>query len=216
MAQKGVYCFISVPILTLLNETEVRGLLVLFLICAFRSGSDRFYLKRAVGLRSDGRDVLYYVRAKNALRLILFYMFFYLMKLALLLLSFSPFIAAVIITGSFTYSGGVSALVFSSSVLICAALFIHGTVFFLRFNSFFFAARYCFATGRFTRLTALFRFAFLCMQNNRRAVFLKKLSFIPWFFSCVLLLPISFVRSYYNQTMAQLAADLIEKHLQNS
>ncbi len=189
-------------------------MLVLFLICAFRSGSDRYYLKRAVGIRSDGRDVLYYIRAKNALRLILFYLCFYLMKLAVLFLSVSPFITVLLLTVSFVRGGGVSALVFFISAFLCGALFLHGTVFFLRFNSFFFAARYCFVTGRFTKLIPLFRFSFLCMQNNRRTVFLKKLSFIPWFFSCVLLLPISFVRSYYNQSMAILAADLIEKHLQ--
>ena len=189
-------------------------MLVLFLICAFRSGSDRFYLKRAAGLRGEGSDVLYFVRAKNALRLVLFYLCFYSMKLALLFLSFLPFIAVLMFTASFLNATGASALIFTVLVLLCAALFLHGAVFFFRFNSFFFVSRYCFVTERFLRMRDLFRFSFWCMQGNRRRVFLKKLSFIPWFFSCVFLLPISFVRSYYNQTMAYLAADLIEKHLQ--
>jgi len=188
--------------------------LVLFLLCAFRSGSDRFYLKRAVGIRSDGRDVLYYVRVKNALRLVLFYLCFYSLKLAVLALSFLPFIAAVLFTGTFVSGGEASALIFTVLLLLCAVLFFHAAVFFLRFNSFFFVSRYCFVTGRFAKMRDLFRFSFSCMQGNRRTVFLKKLSFIPWFFSCVLLLPISFVRSYYNQSMAYLACDLIEKDLQ--
>ncbi len=189
-------------------------MLVLFLICAFRSGSDRFYLKRAVGITGEGRDVLYYVRPKNALRLAGFYLCFYLMKLAVLFSCLLPFIVSVVLTGSLAYGGGLSALAFTVLLLLCGALFLHGAVFFIRFNSFFFVARYCFVTGRFRKMTALFRFSFMCIEQNRRAVFLKKLSFVPWFFSCVFLLPISFVRSYYNQSMAHLAADLIEKHLQ--
>lgn len=189
-------------------------MLVLFLFCAFRSGSDRFYLKKAVGIRGSGGDVLYYVRAKNALRLVLFYLCFYSMKLALLVLSFLPFIVTVVFTALFISDGGVSAVVFTVLFFLSAALLVHGAVFFLRFNSFFFVSRYCFVTGRFAKMRDLFRFSFSCMQGNRRTVFFKKLSFIPWFFSCVLLLPISFVRSYYNQSMAYLAADLIERHLQ--
>ena len=189
-------------------------MLVLFLLCAFRSGSDRFYLKKAVGIRGNGSDVLYYVRLKNALKLMLFYLCFYSMKLALLLVSFLPFIGALSVAVFLLSQGGMSALIFTVLLVLSAVLFVHGAVFFLRFNSFFFLSRYCFVTGRFEKMRSLFRFSFACIQGNRRAVFLKKLSFIPWFFSCVLLLPISFVRSYYNQSMAYLAADLIEKHLQ--
>lgn len=188
-------------------------MLVLFMICAFRSGSDRYYLKRAVGIEGDGRDVLYFIRLRKILRLLLFYVCLYCVKLVLLFLSFLPFIASVLLSGAFLYSKGASALAFTVLLIACAVLFVHGTVFFFRFNSFLFVSRYCFVTERFSKIRDLLRFSIVCMQGNRQRIFLKKLSFIPWFFSCVLLLPISFVRSYYNQTMASLAADLIEKRL---
>lgn len=187
---------------------------VLFLICAFRSGADRFYLKRAVGLKADGREVFYFFRFKNAFRLVSFYLCFYGLKLLVFAFSFAPLSALLIYTADRTYNRNFSAALFYVLIFTGAALFVFGLVFFIRLNSFFFLARYCFASENFYSLKRLFRFAFSCIVGKRRTVTVKKLSFIPWFLSCVFLLPISFVRSYYNQTMAQLAADLIEKHLQ--
>lgn len=189
-------------------------MIILFLLCAFRSGSDRYYLKKAAGLRSGGGDVLFYLRPKKIAALIAFNLCFYALKLSLLLFSFLPFLLCLF---AVLYSGGqgsVSLSLFRIYLFTGLLLFIFGTVFFLRLNSFLFAARYCFVSGNYTSIKGLFRFSYGCMQGNRKRVFIRKLSFIPWFISCVFLLPIGFVRGYYHQSMADIAADLIRKHLQ--
>ncbi len=194
----------------------MTGLILLFLLCAFRSGSDRYYLKKAAGFHSDGGDVFHYLRGKKALKLISFYLSLYSVKLLLALFSFLPFIVAFVVLRNITLGGSMSLAAFKIMLILCAVLFVHGAVFYFRFNSFLFPARYCFVTGNFKSIKNLIAFSYLCMKGNRKKVFKRKLSFIPWFFSCVFLLPAGFVRSYYNQSMADIAADLIEKHLQKA
>lgn len=191
-------------------------MLLLLLFCAFRSGSDRYYLKKAAGLSSGGKDVLYYLRGRNILSLVSFYLCLYSVKLILFLLSFLPFFTALYFALGVGPKHNMSLAVFKIGLLLCAALFVHGAVLFVRLNSFLFPARYCFVTGNFKSISRLISFSYLCMQGNRKRVFRRKLSFIPWFLSCVFLLPAGFVRSYYNQSMADIAADLIEKHLQKA
>ena len=191
-------------------------MILLFLLGAFRSGSDRYYLKKAAGFRSGGADVLYYFKPGNVVSLVLFNLCFYLIKVFLLVFSFLPFSVCVFIVITMGRQGSVSLNLFKTVFFIGCVLFVHGIVFFLRLNTFLFPARYCFTTGKFKNLKKLFVFSYMCMQDNRKTVFRKKLSFIPWFLSCVFLLPIGFVRSYYHQSMADVAADLIEKHLQKA
>ena len=191
-------------------------MILLFLFFAFRSGSDRYYLKKAAGLRSGGRDVLYYIRLKNIGSLLLFNIFYYFLKLILLLFSFLPFVLCFLLLWKMCQQGVLSLNSFKAVDALCIVLFVYGIIFFFRFNSFLFPARYCFVTGNFLSFKRLFAFSYLCMQGNRKKVFFRRLSFIPWFMSCVFLLPIGFVRSYYHQSMADIAADLIQKHLQKS
>lgn len=188
--------------------------MLLIILCAFRSGADRYYLKKAVGLNADGSEVFYYFRPRNILRLIKFYFSFYAVKLTVAVFCFLPFIVLLLFINSYVYSGDASAAVFNVYILTAAVLFVHGIVFFFRFNSFFFVARYRFASGHPDTMLQLLSFSYKCIKGNRMAVLSEKLSFIPWFISCVFLLPISFVRAHYNHTMAQLAADLMQKHLQ--
>lgn len=189
---------------------------MLFLFCAFRSGSDRYYLKKAAGFRADGRDVLHYISLKNAVALIRFNLCLFAVKLSLLLFFFAPAAVCLWVLFNMVRQGSVSLSLFSITAFTAVLLLAHGTVFFLRFNSFLFTARYCFVTGNFNSLKTLFLFSRRCMEQNRKRVLIKKLSFIPWFITCIFLLPIGFVRSYYHQSMADIAADLIEKHLQKA
>lgn len=191
-------------------------MILLFLLCAFRSGSDRYYLKKSAGLRSDGSDVLFYLKLRNTVSLVLFNLCFYFIKLLLLAFSFLPFSICFFILFTMSQQGSMSLNLFRVGLLICGVLVVHGFVFFFRLNAYLFPVRYCFVTGNFSSLKELFIFSYRCMQNNRKRVFRRKLAFIPWFISCIFLLPIGFVRSYYHQSMADIAADLIEKHLQKA
>lgn len=185
-------------------------MLLLILFCAFRSGSDRFYLKRAAGFKAGGKDVFFYFKSKRLFTLIAFYLNFYLRKLLVIAFCFFPFLVTVLFLNRLLAGSVASKGLTWVLIAVSATFFVNGLVFFFRFNSFFFLARYYFVSGGYKTFRQLFSFSFKQMAGRRGEVFRKRLSFVPWFFSCILLLPISFVRSYYNQSMADLAAYLME------
>lgn len=185
-------------------------MLILFFLCAFRSGTDRFYLRRAEGFDSAGREVFYYFRPKNALSLTAFYFSLYSRKLVFFILCFLPSASVIIYLNSRISDGGFS---FDAVCVLLAAstvLFFSGAYYFIRLNGFFFLARYYFASDKYFTLRQLFSFSYECVKDKKMTVLKKRLSFIPWFASCIFLLPVSFVRSHYNRSMAELAYDLME------
>lgn len=185
-------------------------MLLIFLLCAFRSGTDRYYLKKALGESVRGRDVLFYFRPENVPSLVRFYLCLWARRLVNLLLCFFP--ALLTLSGLFYYvlygraSLRVSMLLFFSVLLLCA----NGFVYYLRLNSFLFLARYCFASGGFSKSRELFGFSYRRLEGKRGEVLRKKLGFAPWLLFCVLVFPVSFVRSYYMEEMAELASDLMD------
>ena len=116
---------------------------LLALVCAFRSGADRYYLKKAVGERADGGEVFYYLRPRRFILLLKFYFSFYLIKLALLFVCMLPFVLFVSGFFYYVYTGNISASVFNTGVVLSVVLMIHGIIFFVRFNSFFFVMHHC-------------------------------------------------------------------------
>lgn len=185
-------------------------MLILFLLCAFKSGTDRFYLRKAEGFDTAGKEIFYYFRPKNALTLVAFYLGLYSRKLLIFLLCFLPS-AAVLLFLAGRLEGGMLSYA-AARVLLAAAtvLFICGVYYFIRLNGFFFLARYYFASGKYFSYRQLFEFSFRLIRCRKMTVLKKRLSFIPWFASCIFLLPVSFVRSHYNRSMAELAYDLME------
>ncbi len=183
---------------------------ILFLLCAFKSGSDRFYLKKAEGLSGTGKEVFYYFYPKNALSLLAFYLNLYTRKLMLFIICFAPSVAVTFFLMQRIVEKGFS--LYASVVLLLASamLFFNGLYYFIRLNGFFFLARYYFASGKYFSYRQLFSFCGKLIKNKKAAVLKKRLSFIPWFVLCIFLLPVSLVRSHYNLSMAQLAHDLME------
>ncbi len=185
-------------------------MLILFLLCAFKSGTDRFYLRKAEGFDTAGKEVFYYFRPKNALSLTAFYINLYSRKLFIFALCLLPS-AAVLLFLLLRLEGGMFSYD-AARVLLAAAtvLFFCGVYYFIRLNGFFFLARYYFASGKYFTYRQLFAFSYRLIGSSKMTVLKKRLSFVPWFASCIFLLPVSFVRSHYNRSMAQLAHDLME------
>ena len=185
-------------------------MLVLFLLCAFKSGTDRFYLRKAEGFGTKGSEMFFYFRPKNALRLIAFYFNLYLRKLLILTVCFTPFFAVMLFLFLQLERGGYS---LSASLVIfisAVVLFVNGACYFIRLNGFFFLARYYFASGKYFSFRQLFSFSYKLIRTKKLTVLKKRLFFIGWFACCIFLLPVSFVRSHYNRSMAQLAHDLMD------
>lgn len=184
-------------------------MLIIFLLCAFRSGTDRYYLKKAHGERVRGREILFYFRPKNVPSLIGFYSALWLRRLVNGLLCFLPPVLSAV--WLFYYAGYGRASLTVSTVMFFAVivLSVNGLIYYLRLNSFLFLARYCFASGNFGSTRELFKASYSRIEGKRGEVLLRRMGFVPWLLSCVLVFPVSFVRSYYMEEMAELASDLM-------
>ncbi len=185
-------------------------MLILFLLCAFKSGTDRFYLRKAEGFDARGKEVFFYFKPKNALSLVGFYFNLYSRKLLMLAVCFLPFAAVLLFLHSALRWGNFSLAAARVLVITALLLLADGVYFFIRLNGFFFLARYYFASGKYFNFRQLFSFSYKSIKDKKLTVLKKRLSFIGWFASCIFLLPVSFVRSHYNRSMAQLARDLME------
>lgn len=184
-------------------------MLILFLLCAFRSGTDRFYLRRAQGFDSKGRDIFFYFRPKKALSLVGFYINLYLRKLTVFIVCFAPFLSVSLFAAFAAERFGLSVEAFRVLLSTAVVLFVDGIIFFIRLNGFFFLARYFFVSDKYFSFRQLFAFSYKLIKDKKMTVLKKRLSFAGWFVGCLFLLPVSFVRSHYNRSMAELANDLM-------
>lgn len=185
-------------------------MIIIFLLCAFRSGTDRYYLKKVRGDIVKGKEILFYFKPKNSLRLVIFYLNFWLRKLILLLLCFSPVILVSVYLVFYLENSDASAKVSLIIFFLAIVFAVNGIYFFVRLNSFLFLSRYYFASDKYITFRQLFDYSYLHLEGERRALLRKRLGFIGWFASCILVFPVAFVRSYYMETLADFAADLIE------
>lgn len=185
-------------------------MIIICLLCAFRSGTDRYYYNKSQGLKVGGRDILFYLRWKNILPLLCFYVNYWLRKLLLVFLCFLPavlsFLALFVQLEKNDASLKVSmVLFFGGIILLCNGLF-----FFIRLNSFLFLSRYYFVSDKYSGFRELFDFSYRKIAKERGRVLRKRLGFIGWFLSCLLVFPAVFVRCYYRESMAALARDIID------
>lgn len=183
--------------------------LLIFFLCAFRSGTDRYYLKKVTGESVKGKEVFFYFRPKNSLSLILFYINYWLRRMGVLLLCFLPFSLVTLFLFRYLQKNNASMTVSMILLFSAIALAVNGAYYFFRLNSFLFPARYCFASGRYDSFRQLFNSSYRCMEGNAGSVFRKKLSFTGWFLLCFTVFPAVFVRNYYMEEMAEFASDLI-------
>lgn len=185
-------------------------MLILALLGAFKSGSDRYYYKKAMNEKTDGREVFYYFSFKCFVKMTVFYLNLYARRFLIVLFCMLPFMLGVGYLYSVVSTHAVSLKLTVIMFLTCLALFFCGAVFFFRLNAFLFLARYCFVSDEFETNRQIFAFSYHAMNRNRSRLFKRRMAFVPWFASCVFLLPISFVRSYYNQSMAELASEYLQ------
>lgn len=185
-------------------------MLLLFILCALRSGSDRYYLMKTQSTRVKGSEVFYYLNPKRSISLLRFYFNYYLRKLLYIFLCFLPsLLTALLLYCYLKYS---RASLYVSTVIFFAVLVLifNGIVYFFRLNAFLFASRYYFASGNFNTYRELFRFSARCIEGKRWVVTKKRLGFFGWFLSCLLIFPTFFVQNYYRESMALLAGDLMK------
>ncbi|MGN0448293.1 MAG: hypothetical protein ACI4GC_07090 [Acutalibacteraceae bacterium] len=176
--------------------------LFLFSVFSFRSGADRFFLRKAQGQGAKVGDFFYYLSPKRVVELFRFYLNFYIRKLILVLLCFTPFVISDVTLYLLVRNGDFSLNVTILLSLMNLLFLLNGMFFYYRFSVFLLISRFCFAGGKYLSQKHLFSVALHESEDIRKKLFKMRLSFSGWFLSCLLILPIGFVWGYFKQSVA--------------
>ncbi len=183
-------------------------LLVTGVFNAVRLGTKRFFFRKAQRKNPSSKDIFFYFRPKEFFKGNLYSLRIDLIRLTVLIFCLLPCGICLYSVYSFSLSG-VSALVCLSMSVTALCLLINGTVFYFSFFSSFFLCDYYFIEGSFVSFTHLVASSQKMMCSRKSVLMRLRLSFVGWFFLCLLLLPLPYVWSYYNQCLAVAAEDFM-------
>lgn len=190
---------------------SVFFLLILFgAYSSVRLGTKRYLFRKAVKKKPRAKDIFFYFSPKN-----FFMAFFYSLRITLiklLIFIFCLFPSAVCFFMMERFSRqGVSALVCISLAVTALCLCVNGGVFYSLFNSSFFLCDYYFIDGAYVSFRHIVSLSQRYMKGKNTLLTRMKLSFSGWFVLCFLILPVAYVWSYYNQSLAVAAAEFMKE-----
>ena len=197
----------GVPAVDLLVSAVIL-LLSSMIYGALSMGTDRFMLKRAENIIAGAGDIFYYFAPRKLLSMCGFHMTVSFRKLIILIFLSIP---GVVCAGIFfaLSDGGFSAAVCGIFASFSVVFLLTGLITFRHVNDTYFAARYMFIKGEYLNKRQLIAVSqSITVPHITR---LRKLrgSFSGWFLLCLLVLPLPYVWSYYRQSKACLASEII-------
>lgn len=176
---------------------------------ALKSGNDRYMLKKAQGIAASAKDIFYYFKPRELLRLSY-------MKIRLLILRLSLFavlnIPAMLSAGLLVSLSDGRVPLSAAAVLLCGTLafLVSGTLFYMRVSASLFLAEYYYIKGEYLSFSHLVASSQNAMKGRGAELFRLRLSFWGWFFSCILLVTAGYVAGYYRQTLAAYADKIMK------
>lgn len=130
------------------------------------------------------------------------------LRLCFAVAAFAP-AAASTATAVFALKRGCSAAV-ALGLLVCTALlFVLGGVLYFRLGALLFLCRYFFVDNPSLRAGECVERSASLMKRNIGRLFALRLSFLFWFLSCLLIIPVPYVVTFYKQTQAVMAFEFI-------
>ena len=208
-----VYVSTIKPIISENKLVPVAVSLVLLVVSvvvylALSLGIDRFMLKRAENIIAGAGDIFYYFAPKKLMSMCAFYLLLFVRKALVSLILAVPFLVCGGIFISMCNRG------FSAAV--CIAFGVFTVIFFMLFiitahqvGDTYFLAKYNYIKGYYLNCRQLFAISQESMIPKIKRLRQMKLSFVGWFALCLLILPMSYVWSYYRQSKACFAAESI-------
>ncbi len=180
------------------------------IINAVSFGTDRFFLRKAQNKGESVKDIFYYFSFKKLFSLLGFSVFLWAIKGAFMIVCFTPslsllFFLTRLLRFSFSVKGTI--ILFTSVVILA----FNGLYFYKRLTAFLFLSRYIYIEGSFINYRQILSFSALVMDKKGRELKKIKLSFFPWFVSCIFIIPAAYVFSYYRQTLCVAAEDFMNK-----
>ncbi len=184
---------------------------VIFLAMSLMNeGIRRFFLRRAGGLKAGSEDIFFYFRRKRLSSAIRFSLGLRTVKLAAAFFLYLP--SAVTLLLIFLYlREGTSVRYLFALAASEIMFFINGSFFYFRLSNLLFLCPYFFASGEYKGLKRIITDSAEIMKSKRRVLTRLRLSFWGWFLTCLTVLPVGYVWSYYNQTLAVAAKDFMKR-----
>lgn len=171
-------------------------------------GFTRYFLRKAERSGGSVKDLFFYFAPEKAIKLLGFSVRFTLMKILLLLLCFMPFSVNLLIFLSLSESSvslKVSVVMLISSLLF----FLSGCVFYLEFADSLFLVKYYYAKGEYLTFRQLVASSQTQMKNCRASLIKLRFSFSLWLIFSLCFFPSAYVFSYYSQSKAVLASEIM-------
>lgn len=190
----------------------VAVLIFLLVFCVFNSmrlGIKRFFFKKAQKKNPVAEDIFFYFKVRNFFKCFSYSFKITFIRLFLLSFCLLPCGICFLILQSFSQSG-VSALVCTALFITALCLFINGIVFYYSFFSSYFLCDYYYIEGSFISFSHLIASSQKMMSGRKNILHRLKLSFSGWFILSLLIVPLPYVWSYYNQSLAVAAAEFMK------
>ena len=173
--------------------------LSVWLQSALRQGKLAWHICRSVGRQPSGTQILFWMRYARSVKSRCLYAVVRVRKTAWLLLLNSPCAALL---GAWYYAQNTGQLqTLPSRIVLGGAVVcgLTGVVFTMLLNQQYAAAAYLLAVDPSLSVRQSVRESRRRMAESCGKMMLFKLSFLPWFLSCVLLIPLIYVIPYYQQ-----------------
>lgn len=166
-----------------------------------RLGTHRFFLRRAQKKGAAPKDIFYYMHPLRAVGAFFFMLKITLLKLLVLVFALLPFVCSLLLA-IYLLNNNVSAIVLAFLLLGSVAFFFSGMIFYYAVSDSLFLAKYYYIEGKYLSFSHIISSSQHDMKNKTSLLRRVKAGFFGWFLLCLLVFPIGYVWSYYNQTMA--------------
>lgn len=178
--------------------------------CAFSLGVNRYFLKLAQSEDANIKDIFYYFSVKRIFNVSWFYIRIFTIKAVVFIFCQLPSLVLIILV-LLLINNSVSALVLMVLCISIAVLIISGLVFYKLISSSLFLMKYYYISGKFVNFSHALASSQEAMLNEKHTPFALTMSFSAWFLSCVFIIPIAYVWSYYIQSKAVFANLMLGK-----
>lgn len=178
-------------------------------VTALSTGSDRYMLKKAQNRYACTKDIFYYFSLNEFFRLFVLKLRLFIMRLALFVMLNIPtflclFLLFSLVWNKFSFA---VTLILSAGALV---FLLSAVYFYMRLSASLFLAEYYYITGEYLSFRHLIASSQNAMRGKSGYLFRLKLSFLPWFLSCVFIFPLGYVWAYYRQTLAACAEEIMK------
>lgn len=183
----------------------------LLLLSPFRIGKEAWFLGGAMGKKRKGRWIAFWFRPKRAFKAAGLCIVLRILKTGWQILFISP--GAAILGGAvyMMLNGGIELNMFAVMAAGGALAALIGVVVSLVTVQRYFLAEYFLAKEPNLKIKEAVKGSIEHMERRCVKTALFKMSFIPWFLICLILLPVAFVWPYYKQSCAYWGLQLMNE-----